>query len=405
MMKFCLLLVTFFSALSYTSAAGTVQIYEDFLSPEECEGFLRQAKEKLSVSPNAGFEDPRFRFKTPIDRGINERLIVALNNLSAVSCENDDHDDQTCKASGDIPQVQEPEVYISSILRSTGVHKDSIVDKNDKPLDPDGFKVGFVFLDNNDKGYFLHGQDKIEAKKGSFVTFDGRVEHNTVVPSGAKTPIHLLGPFTMTTDKKLSLVGGHTPELNDDSASTSDGAAIEIDVIDNDFFDINFNVKMTSANYDSASDALTQPAIVSGNGVTDAGTAADVRDGLGGKTGVILYQPADGFVGTVQFTYGIYSGYDTGIVTVTVLADVKDIQVNENEISPQTAFNLVNPGLRQKVVLSPTSVSPIVIDGIIDQVTVTDNADFLSKNSPAAVRFNAELSFSDFFCKFINCDN
>jgi hypothetical protein len=199
-MKFCLCLVAFFSTLSYTSAAGTVQIFEDFLSPEECDGYLRQANEKLSLSPNAGAENPRFRFKIPIDPTINERLVVALNQL-------DDHDDQTCKASGDTPQVQEPEVYISSILSSTPVHKDSIVDKNDKPLDPDGFKVGFVFLDNNDEGYFLHGQDKIEAKKGSFVTFGGRVEHNTVVPSGAKNPIHLLGPFTLTMDKKLSLVG------------------------------------------------------------------------------------------------------------------------------------------------------------------------------------------------------
>jgi hypothetical protein len=205
MMKFFLGLAALFSALSYS--AGAVQIFDDFLSSEECDGFLRQANEKFSVSPNAGVEHPRFRLKIPINRGINERLVVALNNLSAVSCENDDHDDQTCKASGDTPQVQEPEVYISSILHSTPVHKDSIVDKNDKPFDPDGFKVGFVFLDNNDEGYFLHGQDKIEAKKGSFVTFEGRVEHHTVVPSGAKNPMHLLGPFTLTMDKKLSLVG------------------------------------------------------------------------------------------------------------------------------------------------------------------------------------------------------
>jgi hypothetical protein len=62
----------------------------------------------------AGVEHPRFRFKIPIDRGINECLVVALNYLSAVSCENDDLDDQTCKASGDTPQVQEPVVYISN---------------------------------------------------------------------------------------------------------------------------------------------------------------------------------------------------------------------------------------------------------------------------------------------------
>jgi hypothetical protein len=151
----------------------------------------------------AGVEHPRFRFKIPIDRGINECLVVALNYLSAVSCENDDLDDQTCKASGDTPQVQEPVVYISTILRSIDVHTDSSVDKNEKPLVPDGFKVGFVFLDDNDKGYFLHGQDKILKQRRARLSFS-MVEWSTTptaVPSGAKTPIHLLGPFTLTTDK------------------------------------------------------------------------------------------------------------------------------------------------------------------------------------------------------------
>jgi hypothetical protein len=396
MMKFCLGLLALFSALSYS--AGAVQIFDDFLSSEECDGFLRQANDRLSVSPNAGVENPRFRFKIPIDRGINERLVVALNNhISVVSCENDNHDDQTCKAPGDTPQVQEPEVYISSILRSTNVHKDSIVDKNDKPLDPDGFKVGFVFLDNNDEGYFLHGRDKIEAKKGSFVTFEGRVEHRTVVPSGAKTPIHLLGPFTMTTDKTLSLVG--VVDLKDDSASTSDGRAININVIANDIA----GGPLTSAAYNTNAVGISTPTIVSGNGVTNAGTATDVLDVNSDKTGVIRYQPASGFLGTVRFTYTVYTS-NTATVTVTV---VKDTFVNPLAISNQGASDQVQNGLKGAAVgLTFGAPSQLGINGILNPVTDIDTSDmFLSNTAPAAVQFNFAQSFSDFFCIFRNCNN
>jgi hypothetical protein len=196
-MKFSLALFALLSTLGFSN--GSVRVLEDFLSAGECEEYLRQATDKILKAPDAALYDPRFRSKIPIDHAIYQRLVDVMGPLSSMSCENED---QTCSK-----EVEKPEVYISSILRSTEIHKDSLVDRDAKPLDHDGFRAGFVFLDDNDEGYFLHGTDKIQAKKGSFVTFEGHVEHQTIIPAGAKNPVHLLGPFTLTTERSLSLVG------------------------------------------------------------------------------------------------------------------------------------------------------------------------------------------------------
>jgi hypothetical protein len=200
-MKFSLALFALLSTLGFSN--GSVRVLEDFLSAGECEEYLRQATDKILKAPDAALYDPRFRSKIPIDHAIYQRLVDVMGPLSSMSCENED---QTCSK-----EVEKPEVYISSILRSTEIHKDSLVDRDAKPLDHDGFRAGFVFLDDNDEGYFLHGTDKIQAKKGSFVTFEGHVEHQTIIPAGAKNPVHLLGPFTLTTERSLSLVGASDP--------------------------------------------------------------------------------------------------------------------------------------------------------------------------------------------------
>jgi hypothetical protein len=197
-MKFSLALFALLSTLRFSN--GSVRVLEDFLTAGECEEYLRQATDKILKAPDAALRDPRFRSKIPIEHAIYQRLVDGMGSLSSsMSCENED---QTCSK-----EVAKSEVYISSILRSTKIHKDSLVDRDAKPLDHDGFRAGFVFLDDNDEGYFLHGTDKIEAKKGSFVTFVGDVEHQTIIPAGAKNPVHLLGPFTLTTERSLSLVG------------------------------------------------------------------------------------------------------------------------------------------------------------------------------------------------------
>jgi hypothetical protein len=210
-MKFSLAVFALLSTLPFSN--GSVRVLEDFLSAGECEEYLRQATDKILKAPDAALRDPRFRSKIPIDHAIYQRLVDVMDSLSSsMSCENED---QTCSK-----EVEKPEVYISSILRSTEIHKDSLVDRNAKPLDHDGFRAGFVFLDDNEEGYFLHGTDKIQAKKGSFVTFEGHVEHQTIIPAGAKNPVHLLGPFTLTTERSLSLVGSN-PDPPCDPADAS----------------------------------------------------------------------------------------------------------------------------------------------------------------------------------------
>ena len=77
------------------------------------------------------------------------------------------------------------------ITGNTNPHKDMKVSGNAFSDDED---VMFVFLNDNDGAYFQIGDDKVPAKKGTMVKFNGhRVLHNTVVPSG--TEVRLLGPI------------------------------------------------------------------------------------------------------------------------------------------------------------------------------------------------------------------
>jgi cysteine-rich repeat protein len=147
-------------------------------------------------------------------------------------------------------------VYLSSIFRSTKIHKDSLVDRDAKPLDHDGFRAGFVFLDDNDEGYFLHGSDKIEAKKGSFITFEGHVEHQTIIPAGAKNPIHLLFPFTLTTERSLSLVG-RFERVCGDGRVNSQGLDIEPSSSDDEERDDGNNVNGDGCSADCKLEAST----------------------------------------------------------------------------------------------------------------------------------------------------
>jgi hypothetical protein len=83
---------------------------------------------------------------------------------------------------------------------------------------------------------------------------------------------------------------------NPDVATTSDGRAVNINVILNDFTAA--GVPATSATVVTVS---TPPVIMSGNGVTGAGTATTFR----AAGGTITYSPVLGFVGTIMFNYTI----------------------------------------------------------------------------------------------------
>jgi hypothetical protein len=189
--------------------------------------------------------------------------------------------------------------------------------------------------------------------------------------------------------------------VDDDSESTAVGTAIDIDVIANDP-----NVTSSYYSYQGGS-VTTQPSIVSGNGVTDAGTATDVKDTNGDKTGVIRYQPAPGFVGTVQFIYTLKSQKGTVTVSVTAIAVVENIFEKSLAVSSQGASDQANDGLRGAAALTAGGPSSPVIESIIKPVTVTGTADFVSNTSQAAVQFNFAQSLTDFLCNmpWSNCNN
>jgi hypothetical protein len=201
-----------------------------------------------------------------------------------------------------------------------------------------------------------------------------------------------------------------------DSASTSDGAAIVIPVLDNDIYDPGtpdpqlVPKHVTDAVLTVLSiDVTTAPdlKVISGDATLGAGSV--VASGPGNPTPIptVTYTPALGFVGTVTFQYRFTAtaccdpktSTDT-LVTVTVLEAVPQV------FSNQGAFK--NPGLREKVPFAAGAPSPVGINGILNQVEDTDSSDtFLSNTSPGVVQSNRGQSFTDFICNmpWSNCNN
>jgi hypothetical protein len=143
---------------------------------------------------------------------------------------------------------------------------------------------------------------------------------------------------------------------NPDVATTSDGRAVNINVIANDFI-----AAGVPAPADTPVLVVTPPVIMSGNGVTGAGTATT----MGAAGGTITYSPVLGFVGTIMFNYTIpitvevFTGFPplgrfaardgrdsffrTGTVTVTVVAEeTRPDFLAGNQVDSADAVETVN---------------------------------------------------------------
>lgn len=72
-------------------------------------------------------------------------------------------------------------------------------DADEKPKIPVSGRVGFVALKSSDDAYFEHHGafgTCVPIKEGSFIQFDGRVPHNTIIKNGS---VKMLGPFEVAT--------------------------------------------------------------------------------------------------------------------------------------------------------------------------------------------------------------
>jgi hypothetical protein len=90
------------------------------------------------------------------------------------------------------------------ISKTTPVHCDSHWDSERTPMSADE-RTGFVVLSSDHDAYFQHGDAMVPLVQGDLVTFEGSIEHNTVVKSGN---VLLAGPFDLTT---FANVGRRTP--------------------------------------------------------------------------------------------------------------------------------------------------------------------------------------------------
>jgi len=97
--------------------------------------------------------------------------------------------------------LADPIVRIKTMSESTDKHQDHRITQEGAPI-VDG-DVGFVFLNSNPDAAFVHGDEEVLPEAGKLVVFNGRIPHNTVVPSGSV--VRIAGPFYLQT---LEPIGG-----------------------------------------------------------------------------------------------------------------------------------------------------------------------------------------------------
>ena len=62
--------------------------------------------------------------------------------------------------------------------------------------------ISFLILNDNPKAKFVYGENEVPIKKGSLVTFDGNVQHRTIIDQGV---VNLLDRGERTPNSLLAL--------------------------------------------------------------------------------------------------------------------------------------------------------------------------------------------------------
>jgi len=87
------------------------------------------------------------------------------------------------------------------LTASSALHSDRYVygDMRGGPLNE---HISFLILNDNPKAKFVYGENEVPIKKGSLVTFDGNVQHRTIIDQGV---VNLLDRGERTPNSLLAL--------------------------------------------------------------------------------------------------------------------------------------------------------------------------------------------------------
>ncbi|KAG7372742.1 phytanoyl-CoA dioxygenase family protein [Nitzschia inconspicua] len=187
-----------------------LHVVEGFLSDEnEIQEFLKVFQDTDSIHvPSSTGKVSINRFGT-VGKAFVRRVLAAgatsNNNNSNNSCKPEV--ESTCNAHFDLDQedFNQSTTTTTVLMRTiqtgaTPLHRDRYWDDESTPVLEE---VGFVFLNSNPDATFIYGSEqRVTAKKGSLVTFNGSVPHHTVVNRGE---VHMVGPFRV--DPSMAFVG------------------------------------------------------------------------------------------------------------------------------------------------------------------------------------------------------
>jgi hypothetical protein len=81
-------------------------------------------------------------------------------------------------------------VNIKKMTETTNPHADHFVMRHDRKLVEDA--VAFIMMNTNNDAKFVHGNEEISIQAGNLISFQGSIQHNTVVKKGHVT---IAGPF------------------------------------------------------------------------------------------------------------------------------------------------------------------------------------------------------------------
>lgn len=101
---------------------------------------------------------------------------------------------------------EENVIPINVLFETSPRHTDGLKFQGDRAFAedmPGDLSVAFIPLEDNDQAFFDHGEERVLIKKGTMVTFDGAIKHNTVLLGGS---VQFLGPFAWKRGKGFAIV-------------------------------------------------------------------------------------------------------------------------------------------------------------------------------------------------------
>jgi hypothetical protein len=206
----CILASSAVLAADFQAESPGLRIMDNFLDETEIQAFLDSLSSSNVLLRKQYGEGESLHYMGQVQAG--PAFLGRLLDAISLTCSGDDVVCRLGDGNGTkdfvAPVGLKTQIHTNTFLEGfTPLHQDRLCETFAPVGDTD---VGFVYLNDNEDAFFLHGHARVTPLKGRLVVFDGNFDHQTIVRSGR---VSLVGPFLWAPTLDCAGPGGPTTPM------------------------------------------------------------------------------------------------------------------------------------------------------------------------------------------------